>query len=62
MDNRPPQVATWVEEHYRAYVRHVQTCSRCRPGRCAAGQALCRAYLAALAGDEPAGTEPVDRP
>ncbi|KAF5990249.1 hypothetical protein [Streptomyces sp. WAC00263] len=39
------------EEHvkscsYRAYEEHVKSCTECIPGRCAVGEALCRAYLA----------------
>ena len=52
-DHCPPPGEASAEEHYRAYVHHVQTCTRCGPQRCALGQALCRTYLAALAGNEP---------
>lgn len=30
---------------YRAYEDHLKNCTRCLPGRCAAGQELVRIYL-----------------
>lgn len=35
-----------ARDSYQAYEEHVKTCTKCNPGRCASGQALCRAYLA----------------